>query len=282
MAVTVGVAARRNRELLVNLTMREVKGRYKRTALGNLWSLINPIATMATYAVVFGVFMRVQIEPSRTGLHNFALWLMCALIPWTFFSGAIMGGLNSVVANSNLVKKVFFPRQVLVASTVFALDVTTAIELGVLVVALMLFGQMLVPWLPVVALLLLLLTGFGLGLALMLSVANVYFRDTQHFASIALQMWMYATPIIYPMSYVDRAGESLNAWLSQWDLSFPLVAFWELNPLLHYTRAFRSVLYEEMWPSMADMLWCVGAAGVALLIGWRVFKRFEPRMAEEL
>ncbi|MFC0646421.1 ABC transporter permease [Cellulomonas phragmiteti] len=276
------VRTRRMRELLINLTMREVKGRYKRTALGNLWSLINPIATMVVYTVVFGVFMRVEIEPSRTGLHVFALWLMCALIPWTFFSAALMTGLNSIVANANLVKKVFFPREVLVASSVFALDVTTAIELGVLVVALTLFGQMLLPWLPMVVVLLILLTAMALGFALMLSVANVYFRDTEHFVAILLQIWLYATPIIYPLSLVRRAEGDLNGWLAQHGLSFPLVAFWELNPMLHFTQAFRAVLYEETWPSQTDMIWCVSSAAIVLFIGWRVFRRFEPRMAEEL
>lgn len=276
------LATRRTRELLLNLTAREVKGRYKRTALGNLWSLINPIATMIIYTIVFGVFMRVTIEPSRTGLHVFALWLMCALIPWSFFSGAISGGLTSIVDNANLVKKVFFPRQVLVASTVFALDVTTAIELGVLLIALTLFGQMVVPWIPMVLVLLALLTLMALGFGLMLAVANVYFRDTQHFASIVLQIWFYSTPIIYPLSYVALAEEDLNRWLARWDLSFPLVGLWELNPMLHFTRAFRSVLYDETWPSAVDMLWCVGAPAVVLAAGWAVFKRFEPRMAEEL
>ncbi|WP_199423598.1 ABC transporter permease [Actinotalea solisilvae] len=280
--MSVAVGNRRTRELLLNLTAREVKGRYKRTALGNLWSLINPIATMAIYTVVFGVFMRVQIEPSRTGLHVFALWLMCALIPWGFFAAAISGGLTSVVANANLVKKVFFPREVLVASTVFALDVTTAIELGVLATALLLFGNMVLPWLPMALVLLLLLTGFALGIALMLAVANVYFRDTEHFAAILLQIWLYATPIIYPMEYVVRAQESLNGWLAQWDLSFPLVGLWELNPMYHFTNAFRSIFYDTVWPSGEDMLWCVGSAVVALVIGVRVFRRFEPRLAEEL
>jgi ABC-2 type transport system permease protein len=272
----------RTRELLANLTLREVKGRYKRTALGNLWSLINPIATMLIYTVVFGYFMRVQVDPSRTGLDVFALWLMCALIPWGFFAASLQTGLGSIVANANLVKKVFFPREVLVASSVFALDVTTAIELGVLVVALTIVGQMLLPWLPMVVVLLALLTAMALGFALVLAVANVYFRDTEHFVSILLQIWMYATPIIYPFSYVVRAQVSLNEWLAQWDLSFPLTRLWELNPMLHFTQAFRSVLYDETMPSLVDMLWCVGSAVVALVIGWFVFKKFEPRMAEEL
>jgi ABC-type polysaccharide/polyol phosphate export permease len=280
--MSLAIANRQTRELLGSLTSREVKGRYKRTALGNLWSLINPIATMVIYTVVFGVFMRVQVAPSRTGLDVFALWLMCALIPWTFFSSALSTGLGSIVNNSNLVKKVFFPREVLVASSVFALDVTTAIELGVLMVALLLFGQMVLPWIPVVLVLLVLLTAMAMGFALMLSVANVYFRDSEHFLNILLQIWMYATPIIYPITYVARAQESVNHWLSQFGLSFPLVRVWELNPMLHFTRAFRSVLYEETWPTTTDMLWCFGSAVVVLFVGWRVFKRFEPRMAEEL
>lgn len=280
--MSLALGTRRTRELLLNLTSREVKGRYKRTALGNLWSLINPIATMAIFSVVFGVFMRVQIEPSRTGLHAYALWLMCALIPWTFFSAALSTGLGSVVANANLVKKVFFPREVLVTSTVLALVVTTAIELGVLVVALLLFGQPVLPWIPMAALLLVLLTAFALGIALMLSVANVYFRDTQHFAAIILQIWLYATPIIYPLSYVVRAQEDLNAWLGRWDLSFPLVTLWQLNPIYHFTNAFRSIFYDVTWPSAVDLAWCFGAAALSLVVGLRVFRRFEPKLAEEL
>lgn len=146
----------------------------------------------------------------------------------------------------------------------------------------MLFGQMVLPWLPMVLVLLALLTLMALGFALVLAVANVYFRDTEHFVAILLQIWMYATPIIYPFTYVVRAQESLNVWLAQWDLSFPLTTLWELNPMLHFTQAFRSVLYEERMPSTTDLLWCVGSAAVALTIGWYVFKKFEPRMAEEL
>ncbi|WP_258726392.1 ABC transporter permease [Cellulomonas sp. NS3] len=276
------LATRRTAELLRNLTMREVKGRYKRTALGNLWSLINPLATMATYTLVFGVFMRVQIDPSPTGLDVFALWLMCGLIPWTFFSTAVSTGLTSVVANANLVKKVFFRREVLVASSVFALDVTTMVEFGVLILALLLFGQMVLPWIPVVLVLLALLTALALGLGLMLAVANVYFRDTQHFVAILFQIWFYATPIIYPMRLVEEAQVKLDARLAEWDLSFPLVQLWELNPLLHFVNAFRAVLYEESWPSWGDWAWCVGSAAVVLLVGWRVFQKFEPRLAEEL
>lgn len=276
------LATRRTAELLRNLTAREVKGRYKRTALGNLWSLINPIATMATYTLVFGVFMRVPVGPSRTGLDVFAIWLMCALIPWTFFSSAVSGGLTAVVANANLVKKVFFRREVLVASTVFALDVTTLIELGVLVLVLLLFGQMVLPWIPVVLVLLALLTALALGLALMLAVANVYFRDTQHFVAILFQIWFYATPIIYPMSLVEQAQVKLDERLAQWDMTFPLVTLWEMNPLLHFAHAFRAVLYEETWPTAGDWAWCVGSAAVVLFLGWRVFRRFEPRLAEEL
>ena len=268
---------RRTRELLVNLTMREVKGRYKRTALGNLWSLINPIATMIVYTVVFGVFMRVQIEPSQTGLHVFALWLMCALIPWSFFSAALMTGLNSIVANANLVKKVFFPREVLVASSVFALDVTTAIELGVLVVALTLFGQMLVPWLPMVVLLLVLLTAMALGFALMLSVANVYFRDTEHFVAILLQIWLYATPIIYPISLIESTRGN-----GGWADSLRIADIYQLNPMVGFVESIRDMMYAGRLPDWQPIAYCVVVTVILLWIGNRVFGRMEKRLAEEL
>ena len=265
-----------SRELVGNLTLREVRGKYKRTALGQLWSLLNPLATMVIFTVVFGVLLRVEVPPgSPSGIDVFALWLMCGLIPWTFMSNAVTSGMSALVANANLVTKVYFRREVLVAANVFSWDVTFGIELLVLSAALLAFGAMVLPWLPLVIVFGLVLTAFGLGLALMLAVANVYFRDTQHFLSIFMQFWFYATPIVYPATLVPDSTELLG-------VQVPLRTLYELNPMEHFVAVFRALLYDNRFPELGDVIFTVGAATVALLAGWTIFRRYEPRLAEEL
>jgi len=268
--------ARGVRELLVNLTLREVRGKYKRTALGQLWSLLNPLATMVIFTIVFGQLLRVEVEPGDpSGIDVFALWLMCGLVPWTFMSNAVTTGMSALVANANLVTKVYFRREVLVAATVFSWNVTLAMELLVLAVALLLFGAMPLPWLPLVLVLVVLLTAFALGVALMLAVANVYFRDTQHFLSIFMQFWFYATPIVYPVTLVPDTVTFLG-------VSWPVDTIYRLNPLERFVTAFRALLYDNRLPELADVMYCLGSAAVALGLGWLVFRRYEPRLAEEL
>lgn len=267
---------RATRELLVNLTLREVRGKYKRTTLGQLWSLLNPLATMVIFTAVFGLLLRVPIpEGDPSGVDEFALWLMCGLVPWAFMSNAVTGGMSALVANANLVTKVYFRREVLVAASVLSWDVTLAIELFVLSVALLVFGAMVLPWLPLVIVFLVLLTAFALGVALMLAVANVYFRDTQHFLSIFMQFWFYATPIVYPVSLVPDEVRVLG-------LTVPLETLYRLNPMERFVAVFRDLLYDNRLPELTDVAFCVGSAALALALGWLVFRRYEPRLAEEL
>jgi ABC-2 type transport system permease protein len=270
---------RGSRELLSNLTMREVRGKYKRTALGQLWSLINPLAIMLIFTVVFGLVLKVIVPPGDpSGLDVFALWLVCALLPWNFMNNAVSGGMGTLVGNANLIKKVYFPREVLVAATVLSWDVTFLTEMGVLAVVLLAFGSMPLPWLPLVLVFMALLTVFALGVGLALSVANVYFRDTQHFVGIFMQLWFYATPIVYPISYVRDAADKLKA--HGWDI--PVEFLYRLNPMERFTNVFRNLLYDNRFPSLSDSMYCLGAAVVSVALGYFVFTRFEGRMAEEL
>ena len=268
-----------SRELLANLTLREVRGKYKRTVLGQGWSLINPVATMLIYTMVFGFLLRVELEPGNpSGLDIFALWLMCGLLPWAFLANTVTSGLVSLVSNANLVNKVYFPREILVAATVLSWDVTFCIEMGVLALVLLLFGAFVLPWLPLVLVFMALLTMFGLGLALLLSIANVYFRDSQHFVGILLQLWFFLTPIVYPLSYVEEQEARLAADGND----LPLVAIYKLNPMEHFVSAFRSLLYDNRLPTAEDTVWCIAAAMASLAIGYVVFQRYEGRIAEEL
>lgn len=269
----------RSRDLLANLTLRDIRSRYKRTLLGNGWSLINPLATMLIYTLVFAVFLRVQ--PDRgdpSGLNIFALWLLCGLLPWTFMATGIAVGMSALITNANLVLKVYLPRASLVVAAVLAVCFTFVIEMGVLTVVLVVFGANALPWLPLVVLLVAVLLVFTMGLALLLSIANVYFRDTQHFIAILLQLWFYLTPILYPLSYVQAQQDRLAAQ----GHDIPLVTLLKLNPMEHFATAFRNLLYDNRLPSAIDVTVCMVSAAVALALGLVVFRRYEGRLAEEL
>jgi ABC-type polysaccharide/polyol phosphate export permease len=259
------------RELLWNLTLRELRGKYKRSVLGWSWSLVNPLATMALFTVVFGVFLRASPDRGQpSGFDLFALWLLCALLPWNFVAASLNGGAVALVGNANLIKKVYFPRQTLVGAVVAANLVTLLIELAVLGVALLVAGNDVLPWLPGVLVVTALLVVFVLGLALALAVLNVYFRDTQHFLAIFLQLWFYASPIVYPAKIVG--GHVAGGWLRAY----------EANPFFRFAAAYRNLLYDLRWPDGETLGLLAGWAAVSVLAGWLLFGRLEGRLAEEL
>ena len=210
--VNVGTDLRSSWELLSNLTMREVRGKYKRSFLGQAWSLLNPIATLTIYTLVFGFVLRARPDVGDpSGVDNFALWVACGLLPWGFFSNTVNGGMNALLGNANLVQKVYFPRWTLVASSMLAQLVTFAFELVVLTIAAALLGSQPWFWLPGVALFVVLLAAFGYGIGLMLSISNVYFRDTAQFVGIGMQVWFYATPIVYPINLIAEKAAQWQA-----------------------------------------------------------------------
>ncbi len=262
---------RNSRGLLVNLTLREIRGKYKRTALGQLWSLLNPVAQMVTYSVVFSIVLRGNHPKAGnpSGLDVFALWLTCGLLPWLFFQNVMTSGMGALIANANLIQKVYFPRSALVISSGLALVFTFTIEMSVLTIALLVFGGSPLLYLPATLFYMVVLFGLGLGLSFILSIGNVYFRDTQHFISIAMQIWFYATPIIYPISVVS--GSHPGA-----------VKYYRLNPIERFTEIFRNTMYDGRWPTFADGAYVVVWAVAALVIGYGVFIRYEGRLAEEL
>ena len=262
------------RELLVNLVAREVKGQYRRTVFGQLWSLLNPIATMLVYTVVFSMIFRAEPDPGDpSGLDAYPLWLMCGMLPWTYFSRVVSGGLSSITGNANLIKKVYFPRMHLPFSVGLSVGVTWCIEMGVLVVALWIFGGFPLPWLPLALVFMVVLAFMSVGLSMLLAILNVHFRDTQHFVAILMQMWMFLTPIIYPVSLVAEAAQTRGAWL---------LDIYRLNPMERFVEVFRNLLYDNRLPELTDALYCVGSAALVFGVGFLVFSRNEKRLAELL
>jgi ABC-2 type transport system permease protein len=269
-----------SRELLANLTLREIRGKYKRTVFGQLWSLANPLAAMLIYTFVFSFIFRVQPDPGDpSGLDIFAFWLLCGLLPWTFLSNVINIGLLSLVNNANLIQKVYFTRIVLPLSIVGSTGFNWLFEMGVLVIALSIAGAFVLPWLPLVIVAMLVLAVFAAGLALLLSVANVYFRDTQYFLTILLQIWMYLTPIIYPISLVETQSDRVGGLFGT---PITLIDIYSLNPMEHFVSVFRQLLYDNRLPDPVDALTCVLWALGVFSIGLWVFRRNERKLAEAL
>jgi lipopolysaccharide transport system permease protein len=270
------------RELLANLTLREVRGKYKRTVFGQLWSLVNPLALMLIYSFVFLFIFRITPDVGDpSGLDNFALFLLCGLLPWTFFSTVVTSGAGSLVANAGLIQKVAFNRIVLPLSQVGSAAYNWLFEMGVLVVALTvavgLLGGIMLQWVPLVVIAMALLAIFAAGIALLLSIANVHFRDTQWFVTILLQMWFYLSPIIYPSSMVKTAADSIGGWIG------PVLAnVYQLNPIVHFVEVFRNLLYDNRFPALEQWLICLAWSAGAFVVGLLVFRAKEKNLAEAL
>jgi ABC-2 type transport system permease protein len=263
-------------ELLWNLTLRELRSKFKRSALGWLWSVINPLASIAIYTVVFGVFF--EVEPpvgDPSGLEVYGFWLVCGLLPWTFLSNGLNGAVASIVGNEGLVKKVYFPRWVLPAASAAAWLASFGVELLVLGVVLLAVGNFVLPWVPVVVVLMALQAVFVLGLGLVVSAANAYFRDVQHFLAIGLNIWFYATPVLYPP---DLPPEELTFL----GVDIPIRDLLALNPMAPFVDAYRDILYNLRWPALSQWFTMTVIAFASLAVGALVFRRLEPRLAEEM
>ena len=266
------------RELMSNLTLRELRGKYKRSVLGWAWSLLNPLATLLIFTLVFRYFFRFPPPiGSPSGLQNYALFLLAGLLPWNFVQNGIMGSIVSLTGNANLIKKTWFPRELLAGAAVASAFVTLLIELGLLVTALLLAGNMVLPWLPVTFLLMVMLAMFTTGLGLMFSVVNVFFRDVQHLVAIAFQMWFYLNPIVYPIDFVKHLP-TLHL------LGFEVHTFtvYKLNPMVSFVMSFRDVFYDLRMPPIERLGFLFVVSVATLLIGQMVHSRLESRLAEEL
>ena len=261
-------------DLLRNLTMRDIRSKYRRTALGQGWSLLNPVIQITIYSVVFGYVLRIKPTPATSsGLDVFVLWLGAALLPFLFFATVINTGALSLIANANLIQKVYFPRESLVLANLFSCVFSFLIEIVVLHVAVLLFGGTIrIELVALTMLLIIMLAAFAFGLALLSSVATVYFRDTQYLLTLLMQAWFYATPIFYPIALIQRRlGADSTGYL-----------LYRLNPMQRFTAAFRDTIYNGTVPDLATIGICAGYTVGAVLVGHAVFRRLEGRLAEEL
>ena len=261
------------RELLWNLTLRELRGRYKRSLLGWGWSLLNPIAFMLVYTFAFSIVIGANPQiGDPSGNSSYAFFLLCGLLPWSFFNVSVGEAMGSIVSNGALVRKVAFPREHLVVATILAGMFTLAIELSVLSIALTLFGFMVLPWLPLVVLTSLILAVFATGFGLALAAANVYFRDMTYLWGIVVQAWFFSTPIVYDPSLVENRLADYPT----------VVRIYNDLPMAVVVRIFRDLMFDLRMPRLIDYGLLGAYALTVLLFGWWLFDKLEGRFAEEL
>lgn len=265
-----------SRELLTHLTLRELRGKYKRSVLGWAWSLLNPLSTMLIFTIVFRVFFRAEApKGDPSGLSSFSLFLLCGLLPWNFLTSSVFGSLGTVIGNATLIRKTYFPRELLIVSQVNSWIVSFLLELSLLAVILVVMGNMVLPFIPVVLALVVALALFATGLSLALSVFNVFFRDVQHFVGIFFQAWFYLSPIVYSVELVPERRTVFG-------IDLPLREIYSRNPMAAFTEAFRDCLYDVRLPSLSNVAYLVTISVVTFFVGLMIFGRFEGRLAEEL
>jgi ABC-2 type transport system permease protein len=262
------------RALVWNFAQRELKGKYKRSVLGWAWSLINPAATLLIYTIVFSTIFRAKPPPLGNGhAGNYTLFLFSGLVLWNFFSNTINGSMSSLVGVGPLLRKIYFPPFTPVAGGMVAIGVQSLIEVGVLLVAMIAVGNVGLE-LVLAPLVLLMLAAFSLGIGLVLSVWNVYYRDVSYLVALALQLLFYATPIIYPPQLVEDAHAHV--------LGMPLQDLLDLNPMAQFVDAFRDVVYDLQPPSLAQLGLLLVMSAVSLSLGWVLFHRRARDVSEEL
>lgn len=247
------------RALIQTLVVRDLKARYRGSALGLLWTLLNPLLHMAIYALVFSVYIRNEIE-------RYPAFLLCGILPWIWFSSALLMGTTAIIEGGSLLKKVFFPPQVLPTVIVIATFINFLLSLPLLFGMLLLFGVTFGWSLLALPLIMAVQFALTLGLTLIISAVSVRYRDIPPILGHVLTFWFFLTPIIYPVTSVP---ERLRALLS-------------LNPVTPFFVAYQeALLYNRLvsWEAFGVMV-CLGAA--VLLVGVFVFERLRWSMAEEV
>jgi len=258
-------------ELLWNLTLRELRTKYRKSVLGWTWSMLNPLATVAIYSFLFGYLFGADAPVGiHSGVRAFSLYLLCALLPWNFFMLVTNMGMGAIIGNAGLVKKVAFPREVLVFSNTLHGLVQFSIELLLLTVVLVIAGSHFFVWIPVILVQMLLLAFFASGLALALAAGNVYFRDLGYLWQIFTQVWFFATPIVYMQALIEEKVAPWALWI------------WKLNPMAVFAQGFRRSMYDNTFPGWDNLGACAAVALLSMVIGWSIFTKLSLRFAEEL
>lgn len=248
------------REMIFSLVRRDLKGRYKGSVLGFLWTFINPLLQLGVYTLVFSNIL-------KSGIEDYYLFLFVALVPWIFFSTSISGGSSCIWAQQDMVKKIYFPREVLPISYVTSQFVNMLLSLVVVLLVLIISGKGLsieaLLFLPIIMLIEYILS---LSMTMIFSAITVYLRDVEYLLGIITMAWQFLTPIMYSLDQVPE------------DMRF----VFGLNPMTPVIMAYRDILYYKKVPELATLLHATVLGIVLLFVGSFTFSKLKRHFAEEL
>jgi len=249
------------KDLLINLIKREIAGRYKQSILGYFWVVLNPFFQMAVMTVVFSKIMRVSIP----GVPYF-LFLYIGLLPWTFFTNALSSAMGELVGMGSLIKKIYFPRELIILATMLAKIVDLFLASLIFVLFMIIFRQPTKIWLDllVIPFIFSIQFIFALGIGLFVSALNLFYRDVQYLMNLILMLWFYLTPVIYPVEMVPDK----------------LKIIFSLNPMSVLINAYRQTILGGTLPNLPHLAVAAIVSLMALIIGWGIFKKLEGRFAD--
>lgn len=248
------------RQMIISLIHRELRGKYKASVLGFLWTFLNPLFQLLIYTVVFSVIL-------RAGIEDFYLYLFIGLVPWNFFSASVAGGAACVVGQENLIKKIYFPRLVLpiacVTSAFINMLLTSVITFLFLIVSGRGFHSLALLWLPAVVVIEYI---FALGMCMLSSAMTVFFRDLEYLLGIIMMAWLYLTPIMYTIESIPEEVKFI----------------FNINPMTFIIMAYQDILYYKKAPSADTLITACVIGVIAVITGSIIFNKLQKKFVEEL
>ncbi len=253
-------------DLFRNLVVRDLKVRYKKSALGFVWSLLNPLLMMVVFTIVFTILTVPNIE-------NFPVFVLTGIMAWNFFAASITGSAYTIVGNSTLINKVYFPRELLPASLVFSNLVNFLLTLVVLFGFILAFGIELTPMVLFLPTILAIEVMLALGIALIVASVNVFYRDVSVLMDVGVTAWFFLTPIFYQLERIPQSISFLGIDVWRW--------VYMLNPMASIITDYRYVLLYGL-PPIRHSLFALGESAFVLVVGYWLFRTLSVRFSEEL
>ncbi len=247
------------RELLKTTTQKEVRGKYKHSFLGVLWSFLNPLLQIMVYAIVFPFILKNNQE-------HYVVFLCCGIIPWNFFATAINRSASTMLENGNIIKKVYFPREILPIAIVTSEAINFLISTLIILAFVVFDGISLTPYILYYPLILIVQYLLILAISFIVSSITVYIRDLQHLIGVALQLFFYATPIVYAANLIPEEV----AWILN------------LNPMTYVINGYRDIFLNQTTPNVSALMLLLVGLLVACIISYAIFHKLQKGFAEEL
>ena len=247
------------RELLKTNVKKEIRGRYKKSFLGVIWSFLNPLLQLAVYAIIFPIILKDTQD-------NYVIFLCSALIPWTFFTAVVTQSAACIINNGNIIKKVYFPREIVPISVVTSACVNFLISTLIIIGFVLAYGLGISKNIIYYPIVLLVQYIFSLGLSFIISSCTVYLRDLEHLIGIALQLLFYATPIVYSLDTIPKDFQTIM----------------KLNPMAYIINAYRDIFYNQVAPNIKELIILLIISIAFCILGYAIFKKLQKGFAEEL